>query len=242
MVNTVVQEQKYLKMDTEITFEKETGILRMGNKELFVHVFKPGQEVFDETLNKYHQFPGVATDVIFPSIQLNKSELTVFTTSGSYTGIPNAKCFNFHVCNKRFVFGVLPALKVPADVGEHFSIGAPITCNNKLVSVVTALHKQLDGSYLVPVTGVRETSLVSGHAHVRNGVRTERWLADRAIYGTMQLPYNQIKAYAMAQVAPPADALDSCVLFYNNSEVRITFNKGNFELHHWRVPGPMCGF
>jgi hypothetical protein len=226
----------YIKM--KLAFDEDTGNLQIGDKQVFVRVFEPGQEVFDDTLNQYHQFPGVATEIVFPQLSMG-SVVNVHTATGTYSGTLTDTCFNYHVCNQRFVFGTLPALKVPDDVRPHLRVGAPITsADHRLVSVVTAVHKCADGSWLVPVTGVREPSLVSGHVYVRNGVHIEHWRTGHSIYGTLQLPYTELKAHALAQKPPPADALDSCMLFYNESEVRITINKGDFELQHWRMPGP----
>ncbi|AAQ91703.1 unknown [Choristoneura fumiferana DEF multiple nucleopolyhedrovirus] len=228
----------YVRM--EIKFDEDTGRLQIGDRDVFVRVFEPGQEVFDDSLNQYHQFPGVATDVVFPQLATGAT-VSVHTAAGAYTGSLTASCFNYHVCNKRFVFGVLQALEVPADVRPHLRLGAPILCDDQLVSVVTAVHKRADGVWLVPVTGVRGAHQVSGHARVRNGVRAERLCAGRSVYGTVQLPYDELKAYALSQSTPPADAQESCALFYNDSEVRITFNKGDFEQMHWRLPGPFVG-
>lgn len=221
----------------EVSFDEDTDTLQMEDRNVFIKVFTPGQEIFDETLNQYHQFPGVATSIVFPQMSMGDT-VNVFTTNGGYSGKLTATCFNYHVCNNRFVFGNVPALEVPDDVREYLHIGAPITCADRLVSVVTALFKRADGVWLVPVTGIRESGQVSGHAHVRNGVRAERLRDGRSVYGPIQLPYRQIKAHALSQTSPPTDASESCVLFYNDSEVRITFNKGDFELMHWRLPGP----
>ncbi|ABF50262.1 p26 [Antheraea pernyi nucleopolyhedrovirus] len=225
----------YVRM--EIKFDEDTGRLQIGDRDVFVRVFEPGQEVFDETLDQYHQFPGVATDVVFPQVDTGAT-VSVHTAAGAYSGPLTASCFNYHVCNKRFVFGVLPALEVPADVSPHLRVGAPILCNEQLVSVVTAVHERADGVWLVPVTGVRGPHQVSGHARVCNGVRAERLRAGRSVYGAVQLPYDKLKTHALSQTAPHAEASESCALFYNDSEVRITFNKGSFELMHWRLPGP----
>lgn len=225
----------YIKMEVE--FDEGTGALQIGGQEIFVKVFEPGQEVFDKSLDQHHQFPGVATSVVFPQLSIGTT-VDVFTSSGAYSGPLTTTCFNYHVCNKRFVFGSVPALEIPADVREHLQIGAPITCADRLVSVVTAVHRRADGAWLLPVTGVRGPGQVSGHAHVSNGVRAERLRAGRSVYGPVQLPYKQLKAHALSQTTPRADAAESCALFYNDSEVRITFNKGEFELMHWRLPGP----
>lgn len=225
----------------EIKFDEDTGSLQMGDRNVFVKVFEPGQEIFDQTLNQYHQFPGVATDIVFPQLSLG-STVDVLTASGTYSGTLTTTCFNYHVCNKRFVFGVLPAFEVSREVRDHLCVGAPITCNDMLVSVVTTLYERADGVWLVPVTGVRESSQVSGHAHVRNGVRAERLRVGRSVYGTVQLPYDQLKAYALSQTMPRGEATESCMLFYNHSEVRITFNKNEFEVMHWRLPGPFVGY
>nr|ALR70774.1 p26 [Anticarsia gemmatalis multiple nucleopolyhedrovirus]ALR70932.1 p26 [Anticarsia gemmatalis multiple nucleopolyhedrovirus]ALR71089.1 p26 [Anticarsia gemmatalis multiple nucleopolyhedrovirus] len=228
----------YVRM--EIKFDEDTGRLQIGDRDVFVRVFEPGQEVFDETLDQYHQFPGVATDVVFPQLTTGAT-VSVHTAIGPYSGPLTVSCFNYHVCNKRFVFGVMPALEVPADVHPHLRLGAPILCGEQLVSVVTAVYERADGVWLVPVTGVREAHQVSGHARVCNGVRAERLRDGRSVYGTVQLPYNEVKAYALSQSTPAADARESCALFYNDSEVRITFSKGEFEQMHWRLPGPFVG-
>ncbi|AHD25509.1 p26 [Choristoneura murinana nucleopolyhedrovirus] len=228
----------YVKMD--VIFDEDTGSLQMGDQNVFIQVLKPGQEVFDETLNQYHQFPGVVTSVVFPQLFMGTT-VDVFMTSGAYSGALTTTCFNYHVCNKRFVFGTVPALELPDEVRNHLHVGAPITCDGRLVSVVTTVFRRADGVWLLPVTGVRQSGQVSGHAHVRNGVRAERLSAGRSVYGTVQLPYDKLKAHALLQTAPHAEAPESCALFYNDSEVRITFNKGSFELMHWRLPGPFVG-
>ncbi|AAB53351.1 p26 [Choristoneura fumiferana multiple nucleopolyhedrovirus] len=228
----------YVKMD--VIYDENTGSLQMGDKNVFIKVLEPGQEVFDETLNQYHQFPGVVTSIVFPQL-LTGTTVDVFTASGAYSGTLTTTCFNYHVCNKRFVFGTVPALEVPDEVRNHLHVGAPITCDDKLVSVVTTVFRRADGVWLLPVTGVRQADQVSGHAFVQNGVRAERLGTGRSVYGTVQLPYDKLKAHALSQTAPQAEASESCALFYNDAEVRITFNKGSFELMHWRLPGPFAG-
>ncbi|AAC59131.1 p26 [Orgyia pseudotsugata multiple nucleopolyhedrovirus] len=223
----------YIKMEVE--FDEDTGALQIGGQEVFVMVFEPGQEVFDKSLDQHHQFPGVATSVVFPQLSIG-TKVDVFTSSGGF-GATDHHCFNYHVCNKRFVFGSVPALEIPADVREHLRIGAPITCADRLVSLVTAVHAA-DGAWLLRVTAAR-AGQVSGHARQqrRGAGRTVR--AGRSVYGPVQLPYEQLKAHAFRKRRPRRDAAESCALFYNDSEVRITFNKGEFELMHWRLPGPL---
>lgn len=216
-------------------------IHQVNNENAFVHVFQPGQEVFNESLNQYHQFPGVAASIIFPQLVLN-TLVTVMIDHHSFFTLQLVKtCFNFHVCNRRFVFGNMPAALVNDDTKQRLRIGSPIFVDDKLVSVVTAFHRVGENAWLMPVTGIREPSQVSGHMKVPNGVRIEKWRPDMSIYGTVQLPYKEIKQHILDQEKGSVNTTlkDSCVLYYNTSEIRITQNRGDLEIMHLRLPGPL---
>ncbi|AAA66766.1 P26 [Bombyx mandarina nucleopolyhedrovirus S2] len=214
-------------------------IEQVDNVDAFVHILEPGQEVFDETLSQYHQFPGVVSSIIFPQLVLN-TIISVLSEDGSLLTLKlENTCFNFHVCNKRFVFGNLPAAVVNNETKQKLRIGAPIFAGKKLVSVVTAFHRVGENEWLLPVTGIREASQLSGHMKVLNGVRVEKWRPNMSVYGTVQLPYDKIKQHALEQENKTPNALESCVLFYKDSEIRITYNKGDYEIMHLRMPGPL---
>ncbi|QCF61063.1 p26 [Troides aeacus nucleopolyhedrovirus] len=214
-------------------------IEQVDNVEAFVHILKPGQEVFDETLSQYHQFPGVVSSIIFPQLVLN-TIISVLSEDGSLLTLKlENTCFNFHVCNKRFVFGNLPAAVVNNETMQKMRIGSPIFAGEKLVSVVTAFHRVGENECLLPVTGIREASQLSGHMKVLNGVRVKKWRPNMSVYGTVQLPYDKIKQHVLEQENKTRNALESCVLFYKDSEIRITYNKGDYEIMHLRMPGPL---
>ncbi|ABM05420.1 P26 [Maruca vitrata nucleopolyhedrovirus] len=214
-------------------------IEQVDNVNVFVRTLEPGQEVFNETLSQYHQFPGVISSIIFPQVELN-DEISVLTDDGSLLKL-KLECtgFNFHVCNKRFVFGNLPAAVVNCETKQKLRIGAPIFANEKLISVVTAFHHVCENEWLLPVTGIREMSQMSGHMKAPNGVRVEKWRPGTSVYGTVQLPYDKIKQYALEQENKMPNTLESCVIFFKDSEVRITYNKGEYEIMQLRVPGPL---
>lgn len=230
-----------VKYETDYVNKKIT-VKQIDEQDVFVHIFEPGQEMFDEILSQYHQFPGVATSVIFPQLNLC-TEVYVLTIKNALQKYKiDRTVFNFHICNKRFVFGNLPAILVnQRDIEENLCIGAPIFIGDKLVSVITAFHRVNDDEFLIPVTGIREPTLVSAHLKVSNGVRVEKLLTNMSVYGTKQLPYNKIKQYALEQETkmPPANALETCMLFYKSTEIHITLNKNDYEMMHIRMPGPL---
>lgn len=213
-------------------------VTKVNGENAFVKIFKPGQEINDEILNRYHQFPGIATSILFPQLHLHRNVQLLTSDHRLHDAELESVCFNFHVCNKRFVFGTLPAVIVDKRFVNLY-VGAPIFFNEKIVSIVTTLHEISNDRWLVPVTGIREASLFSGHVKTNNGVRLEKWLPNTSIYGTKQLPYAEIKQYALEQEKTViADAEKSCVIFYKESEIRITWNQGEHELMHIRMTGP----
>ncbi|AGA16284.1 p26 protein [Thysanoplusia orichalcea nucleopolyhedrovirus] len=221
------------------TDSKKMEIKQIDDVDAFVQVIEPGQEVFNETFNEYHQFPGVVSSIVFPQLALD-TIVNILTEDGSlHTAKLNHTCFNFHVCNKRFVFGNLPAAIVNGETKRKLRIGAPIFANETLVSVVTAFHRIDENEWMLPVTGIREATQFSGHMKVLNGVCVEKWRPNMSVYGTVQLPYDKIKQHAVEQKLPPMSAPESCVLFYKESEIRITFNRGDYEIIHFRLPGPL---
>nr|AFS51896.1 DekiORF18 [Dendrolimus kikuchii nucleopolyhedrovirus] len=220
-------------------------IKRVNGVDAFVHVFEPGHEVFEDTLNKYHQFPGVATSIAFKQPSLN-SEVSVMLNDGTlHTAPVDTVCFNFHVCNKRFVFGTVPAMRIDKRIRERVYEGSPIFQKEKLISAVTGFHYVDDNEYLMPVTGIREPTLVSGHLTAANGVRVEKWLPNMSIYGSRQLPYDKIKTYILEinqkqqqqQQQHISSYEDVCVIFYNDTEVRITHSINGCEQLHFRLSG-----
>ncbi|AOT85490.1 p26 [Cyclophragma undans nucleopolyhedrovirus] len=225
-------------------------IKRVDGVDVFIRVFNPGQEVFDEALDDYHQFPGVATSIVFKQPSL-RSEASVMLNDGTlHSAFINEVCFNFHVCNKRFVFGTVSAMQINRRVRDKLYTGSPIFQDNKLISAVTGFHYINEDHYLMAVTGVRESTLVSGHLTAANGVRVEKRLPNMSIYGARQLPYDRIKAFILEtqqkrqqqqqqqqQTTVLSLSTDVCVIFYDDTEVRITYSNNGCETLHLRLPG-----
>jgi hypothetical protein len=221
---------------------KIVELKKINYKDVFIRIFKPGQEVFDEELNVCHQFPGVASSIVLPGLKYDSVVDVMLNDHTLYSCKANKTSFNYHICNKRLILGTLISVHVKnKDLMKKIYIGAPIFKDNNLVSVVTALHRVKDGEFLMPVTGIRESSQISADLKTDRGLSVEKLLPDRSVYGNKQLPYEEIKQYAIDQDKTHINenACENYKLFYNDQEVRITFNRGNKQIQHWRMPGPL---
>ncbi|AKN80949.1 P26 [Lonomia obliqua multiple nucleopolyhedrovirus] len=226
---------------------KRIKVKQVDQENVFMRVLKPAQEIFDEDLDCYHQFPGVITSLVFPRLNLNDIVDVLLSDNTLYSCRADRVCFNFHICNKRVVFGSLIALHITnADLLEKLYIGSPVFVNNKFVSIITAFHRYVNDNdkeeYLVPITGVRESSQVSGHLKTPYGVHVEKLRPNMSVYGNKQLPYDKIKRYALEQhnaIPLNKEIQEHVVIFYNDKEVRLTYNRINYELLHLRMNGPL---
>lgn len=221
---------------------RSVELIKTDDQDIFVRVFKPGQEIFDESLNDHHQFPGVAVSIIFPRLELNSIVDVLLNDHTLYSCKADRICLNYHICNKRLILGTLISVHVNnKDLLEKIYIGAPIFKDNKLISVVTSLHYINNEEVLMPITGIREHLQISADLKTNYGLDVEKLLPNMSVYGNKQLTYKEIKQYAIDQEKNIVchDDKENYKLFYNDKEVRLTFNKGNKQIQHWRMPGPL---
>ncbi|UZE89692.1 P26 [Parapoynx stagnalis nucleopolyhedrovirus] len=220
--------------------KKFVKLLKINNEVAFMRIFNPGQEIYDEDLNVYHQFPGVAVSTIFPRLEINTIVDVLLNDNTLFSCKADKISLNYHICNNRLILGVLITVHLNnKDVIDKLYLGAPIFKNNKLISVVTALHYIKEDEILMPITGIRNELQISADLKVTNGLPVEKLLPNMSVYGNKQLPYKEIKQFIIQQNKIPENVKENYKLFYNDSEVRLTFNRGNIQIQHWRMPGPL---
>jgi Nucleopolyhedrovirus p26 protein len=223
--------------------KKLVKLLKIDNKVAFIRIFSPGQEVYDEDLNVYHQFPGVAVSTIFPPLEINSSVDVLLNDNTLFNCKADRISLNYHICNRRLILGVLVTVHIinNKDVIDKLYLGAPIFKDNKLISIITALDHIKNDEVLIPITGIRNESQISADLTVNHGLPMEKLLPNMSVYANKQLPYKEIKQYIIHQnnIPLPQNAKENYKLFYNNSEVRLTYNKGEKQIQHWRMPGPL---
>nr|ADV91363.1 p26b [Spodoptera frugiperda multiple nucleopolyhedrovirus] len=234
-----------------------------------IHVIPPNSDTNgDEKLTLLHQFPGVATNVIFPSItkdddlyvQLNNGVLYKTRATRVYT--------NFHTHKNRMVYGQLYTIAVDDfEIANKIYIGAPgppsrstvsislisnscspgIYRNKQLVSVITCRFDDYEaGLVMYPVTGIRPQGLISGQIQYDDRVGVETLRPSMSVYGRQQLPYKSahmsVKQFAMTADMNRQlyrDLPRSVMLFHNNKEITITVVEGEFEMYRIRLDGPL---
>nr|QED40189.1 P26B [Spodoptera frugiperda multiple nucleopolyhedrovirus] len=214
-----------------------------------IHVIPPNSDTNgDEKLTLLHQFPGVATNIIFPSItkdddlyvQLNNGVLYKTRATRVYT--------NFHTHKNRMIYGQLYTIAVDDfEIANKIYIGAPIYRNKQLVSVITCRFDDYEaGLVMYPVTGIRPQGLISGQIQYDDRVGVETLRPSMSVYGRQQLPYKSahmsVKQFAMTADMNRQlyrDLPRSVMLFHNNKEITITVVEGEFEMYRIRLDGPL---
>nr|AJP07579.1 p26 protein [Helicoverpa armigera nucleopolyhedrovirus] len=226
-------------------------IHKVDNRTVSINVI--GHQSNDsDTLDRLHHFPGVATSVMFPRIDMTSALFVLLKNGAMARVVPKFVYTNYHVHKHRLVYSQLATFALEdRTVADLVLIGAPIFRNKKLVSVVTHRHDDRDrDAVMFPVTGVRPRNLVSGQIQFdsNNGVTPERLLTGRSVYGRRQMSYlpNErsvgIKEFALTSVANRAtfrNLTRNVHIFYNDDEIVITLSEGEFEISRIRFDGPL---
>ncbi|QEI03645.1 P26A [Rachiplusia nu nucleopolyhedrovirus] len=225
-------------------------VTRVNGKSVHIEVIEPhGETNGRDSLSLLHQFPGVASEVIFPPIEKEDSSLYVLLSNGVLALVKPTRIYtNFHKHQGRFIYGQLRTFVVDDfSLAEKIYIGAPIFFNKKLVSVVTCRYDDYDaGLVMFPVSGIRPPGLVSGQFHYDNNVLVSSLKSNMSVYGKHQLLYQSkymnVKKFALTAAANRLSYRDlprSVSVFHNAREIIITLTEGEFEIDRVRFDGPM---
>ncbi|AIE47854.1 p26 [Peridroma alphabaculovirus] len=201
-----------------------------------------------DELSVLHQFPGVATQVVFPPLAPTDTLFVQLNNKALYRTRAAAVYTNFHTHKGRMVYGQLLTIVVDdLAVAGKIYVGAPIFRDRKLVSVVTCRMDDYDkGVALFPVTGIRPRGLVSGQFNFDDRVIVQELRPGMSVYGRQQLPYDSahmsVKHFALATVANKQAYRDmprAIAVFHNQREVTVALVEGEFEVDRVRFDGPL---
>ncbi len=229
---------------------KKMQVISINGKPVHIEVIPPhGETDGHDTLTLLHQFPGVATEVVFPAINNADDSLHVLLNNGALALVQPTRVYtNFHKHQGRFIYGQLRTFVIDDfSLAEKIYIGAPIFLNKKLVSVVTCRYDDYDaGLVMFPVTGVRPKGLVSGQFEYDNEVLVQSLKPNMSVYGKRQLLYTSqfmgAKRFALTTSANRLSYRDlprSVAVFHNEKEIIITMTEGEFEINRVRFDGPI---
>ncbi|AIU41249.1 p26-1 [Sucra jujuba nucleopolyhedrovirus] len=210
----------------------------------------------EHNLDNFHQFPGVASDIVFSGVKKNDVIHVLLSNGVLYRTTSDRVYTNFHVDKHRMIYGQLPTFATDDfSLADKIYIGAPIFRNGKLASVITCRFDDYkNGLVLFPVSGVRTQDLVSGQIHFDESVFVKKLLPDMSVYGRKQLPYRQnndlqnhtstlnVKRFALAATNNRQMYRDwprSVVVFYNDRNIFISLVEGEFEINRVRFSGPL---
>ncbi|QNV47846.1 p26-b [Alphabaculovirus altersperidaniae] len=221
----------------------------VNDKPVSIYVIPPNADTNgDDTLTTLHQFPGVASSVVFPPISRD-DELLVELSNGVLYKIRASLVYtNFHTHKNRMVYGQLLTIAIDDfAVASKVYVGAPIYRGGELVSVITCRFDDYQkGLALFPVTGVRPKGLASGQMMFDDRVIVKTLAAGVSVYGRQQLPYNSVhmsvKQFAMAATVNRnmyRDLPRCVIVFHNDTEIIITMVEGEFEMYRVRLDGPL---
>lgn len=222
----------------------------VDNSPVSVNVIAPGGNTNgDDRLSALHQFPGVATDVLFPAVSADDVLFVQLSNGVLFRTRATRVLVNFHTHKNRMIYGQLLSFEVDDfEVANKIYIGAPIYRNYKLVSVVTCRYDDFEaGLVLFPVTGIRPRGLVSGQFNFDGGnVLVQQLRPNMSVYGKQQLPYNSahmsVKQFALTTSANKQAYRDlprTIAVFHNQREITIALVEGEFEIDRVRFDGPL---
>lgn len=229
---------------------KQMQVLQVDGKPVHIEVIPPNGETNGrDGLSLLHQFPGVASEVLFPPINDKDAHLYVLLNNGVLALVKPTKVYtNFHKHQGRFIYGQLRTFVIDDfSLADQIYIGAPIFMNKTLVSVVTCRYDDYDaGTVMFPVSGVRPNGLVSGQFHYDNNVLVSTLKPNMSVYGKHQMLYQSqfmsVKRFALTASANRLAYRDlprSVAVFHNKKEIIITLTEGEFEIDRVRFDGPI---
>ncbi|ACI47501.1 P26 [Spodoptera litura nucleopolyhedrovirus II] len=238
--------------NTKYAIDHESRTMKVysvDDRPVSIFVIPPNSDTNgDDKLTSLHQFPGVASSVVFPSISRDDDLFVELSNGVLYKTQATLVYTNFHTHKNRMVYGQLLTFAIDEfDIANKIYVGAPIYRDGKLVSVVTCRFDDYDkGLVLFPVTGVRPAGLISGQMMFDDRVIVERLKPNMAVYGRQQLPYRSAhmsaKQFALAATVNRQlyrDLPRYAVVFYNDTDITITMVEGEFEIHRVRLDGPL---
>jgi Nucleopolyhedrovirus p26 protein len=226
-----------------------TQIMTVDDEKVFIRTIPPhGYTTGADEYSVVHQFPGVATQIMFPAVS-RSDDLYVLLNNGVLFRTQATRVYaNFHVHKNRLIYGQLLTIAVDDfSIAAKIYVGAPIFRDKKLVSVVTCRYDDYTaGLALFPVSGVRPRGLVSGQYMFDDRVIVQELRAGNSVYGRQQLPYNSAKAsvknFALATVSNRQAYRDfprSVCVFYDDNAITLTLVEGEFEMERVRFDGPL---
>lgn len=239
--------------------KRQIVVHRIDNEPVIVHVLPPQFTTNnDESFDLLHHYPGLVTDQILPSVEMNDQDdndaaaVFVLLNNGALMRVPVDRVLtNFHVHRHRLVYGQMRAFSVSEfDMVEKIYDGAPIFKDGKLMSVVTCRHDDFVRATVVfPMSGVRARGLVSGHINFDDRVTVESLKPGMSVYGKKQLPYItetpvqlSVKRFAIAthnNRYAYRDMPRSVAIYHNASDISIALVEGEFEVDRLRFDGPL---
>jgi hypothetical protein len=246
---------------------KTVTVFAVNNKSVDIVIAPPGQELtrlsspistsqHQQQRNLYlmHHFPGVASNIFFPSLNKDDRVVVLMSNGALMRATLSHVIANFHTHDRRMVYGQVRSMAVTDySVAEKIYIGAPIFKDGHMVSVVTCRHDDFDtGVVQFPVTGARSTGLISGHVNFDNddgnNVAVHKLDANVTIYGTTQLPYVSVspvngKKFALAinrNRSHYRNLPRKVVVFHNDTDVAISLVEGQFEMQRIHFDGPLA--
>jgi hypothetical protein len=219
-------------------------VTNVDNNAVLIQPIAPHSNVDDERYSGLHQFPGVTTQVLFPAIA-RTDVLHVLLNNGVLLRTQATRVYtNYHVHKQRLVYGQLLTFALDDfSLAAKIYVGAPIFRDNKLVSVVTCRYDDYTaGLALFPVSGIRPRGLISGQYMVDKRVEAQALTLGYSVYGRVQLPYAEVKAFALTTSDDRQSYRNrerSANVFYNDDDVIITLTEGDFEIDRIRFDGPL---
>ncbi|ACI28850.1 P26 [Agrotis ipsilon multiple nucleopolyhedrovirus] len=221
----------------------------VDDRPVSIHVIPPNSETNgDDKLSVLHQFPGVATDVLFPAISADDVLFVQLSNGVLYQTRASRVYTNFHTHKGRMVYGQLRTFVLDDfEIASQIYIGAPIYLNHKLVSVVTCRFDDYEaGLVMFPVTGIRSRGLVSGQFNIDDRVIVQELRPNMSVYGRQQLPYDSahmsVKQFALSTNANRQAYRDlprAVAVFHNKREITMALVEGEFEVDRLRFDGPL---
>lgn len=238
--------------NAKYTVDRESRTIKVDSvdeKPVLIFVIPPNSETNgDDRLTTLHQFPGVATSIVFPSISKDDDLLVQLDNGILYKTQATRVYTNFHTHKNRMVYGQLLTFVVDDfEIANKIYVGAPIYRDGKFVSVITCRFDDYEqGLVMFPVTGVRSKGLISGQMSIDDRVVVEVLRPNMSVYGRHQLPYRSahmsVKQFAMTATVNRQlyrDLPRFAVVFHNSTEITITMVEGEFEMYRIRLDGPL---
>ncbi|AXS67674.1 p26 [Cryptophlebia peltastica nucleopolyhedrovirus] len=243
-INNVNYEKNELKKTVTIT--------KVDGQESFIKIIAPMSRVHDEEYGLLHQFPGVASNIVFPKVS-NNSALDVLLNNGDLASFTVDRVYaNFHIHKQRLIYGQMYAFALTDfSLANKIYLGAPVFRENRLISVITCRHNDYkNGLVIFPITGIRPEKLVSGQMNFDKSVSFHKFLQGMSVYGTKQLPYVGDSSFMLKRYALTVDQNKNTYrdlprninVFYNDHEIVITLSEGEYEIDRVRFDGPLISY